>query len=493
MGFEILGPDVTRSYRRKEEETLAFKPGEKPHDLDTERAVLAGLLLSSESFSEIQNFLKKEDFFLPAHQDIFEAMQSLGMKNIPIDLTTLAGMLRDQGKLELVGGASYLTQIASIPVTSLHTLDYSRIVADLSWRRRLLEAAELCRSAALKPGDTRDIASDIEKRIFDATQERKSSSLVKVSDILPDSIKELERRADNKGQHVSGVLTGLTRLDDTLNGLRPGQLIVLAAGPGTGKTSLSTNIMYEAAVKQAKNVLFFSLEMTREEVTERILSFASNIDAGKLRSGHLSPADFNELFYAADEIGSAPMYIDDRSIVTPYDVLATTRKLASTLKLRDPKATIDLVVVDYIQIMKAGTRTENRALEVAAITGGLKTIAKEMRVPVLALSQLNRERSKRTGTEARPQLSDLKDSGAIEADADVVLFIHREQGNDTDSRAPARAEIIVAKQRSGPTGIVPVTWLGHLTRFSNYIDDNAYNENDYPLTEFKGDPSDIGL
>ena len=212
----------------------------------------------------------------------------------------------------------------------------------------------MCRGAALKPGDTRDIASDIERRIFDATQERKNSSLVKLGDILPESIKELERRADNRGQVVAGVNTGLTQLDNQLNGFRPGQLIVLAAGPGTGKTALSNNIMYDAAVKNGKTVLFFSLEMTREELTERVLSFAAGIDAGKIRNGHLSPADFNELFYAADEIGNAQMFIDDRSTLTPYDVLATTRKLASTLKLRDPNATIDLVIVDYIQIMKVG-------------------------------------------------------------------------------------------------------------------------------------------
>jgi replicative DNA helicase len=477
MGFEIPAPDsgggggkVSRNYRRKDADPLAFQPGEKPHDLDTERAVLSGIFLSMEAFSDIQAQLKSEDFFLPAHQEVYDAMLKLGMKNVPIDLTTVAGYLREQGRLEAIGGAAYLSQIANIPSTSMHAVEYSKIVKDLSWRRKLLEAAEYCRSCALKPGDTRDLAAEIEKRVFNATQEKKTSKISKLGDLLPDAIRELERRADNKGIQTTGVRTGLRDLDEMLMGLRPGQLVVLAAGPGTGKTSLAANVMYHASVKEKKNVLFFSLEMTQEEVVERILASAAKIDSNRLRSGNLSAKDFNELFYAADAIGNAPMFIDDRSICTPYDVLGQARKLISTMNLTNPGASIDLVVVDYIQIMKSGVNVENRALEVAAITGGLKAIAKDLKVPVLALSQLNRDRAKRTGTDSkRPQLSDLKDSGAIEADADVVLFIHREQGPDSDSRAPAEAEIIVAKQRSGPTGIVKVTWLGHITSFSDFI------------------------
>jgi replicative DNA helicase len=479
MGFEIPTPggdgnqisSVTRAYRRRDgAQELAFQPGEKPHDLETERAVLAGIFRSSEVFSEVQNHIKVDDFFLPAHQDIFNSMLKLSLKNIPIDLQTAAGYLREQGTLDRCGGAAYLSQITLTPSTSFHAIEYAKIVADLSWRRRLLDAAEMCRSYALKPGDTRDIASEIEKRVFGATQEKKSTKLIKIGDLLSDAIKEFERRADNQGVAFSGVTTGLKDLDECLSGFRPGQLIVLAAGPGTGKTSLAANIMHHAAVKSKKNVLFFSLEMTQEEVVERILAFSANIDATRLRNGSLSPKDFNELFFAADELGTAPMFIDDRSVLTPYDVLAQTRKLSSVLNMQREGAQVDLIVVDYIQIMKSGVNNENRALEVAAITGGLKSIAKEMKVPVLALSQLNRDRAKRTGTESkRPQLSDLKDSGAIEADADVVLFIHREQGPDSDSRAPSEAEIIVAKQRSGPTGIVKVTWLGHLTKFTDYI------------------------
>jgi replicative DNA helicase len=369
----------------------------------------------------------------------------------------------------------------------MHAVEYSRIIKDLSWRRKLLEASEFCRAAALKTGDTRDIASEIEKRIFNATQEKKTVKLSRLGDLLPEAIRALELRADNKGMITAGVQSGLRDLDQQINGMRPGQLIVLAAGPGTGKTSLAANVMYHAAVKQRKNVLFFSLEMTQEEVVERILASAARIDSGKLRSGNLSAKDFNELFYAADAIGSAPMYIDDRSVCTPYDVLAQARKLISTMNLTTPGAGIDLIVVDYIQIMKSGANVENRALEVAAITGGLKAIAKDLKVPVLALSQLNRDRAKRTGADSkRPQLSDLKDSGAIEADADVVLFIHREQGPETDSRAPSEAEIIVAKQRSGPTGIVKVTWLGHLTSFADYI-----NPGYAPVEYGQGPPVDL--
>ncbi len=499
MGFEVPGEgpastnQVARSFRRKDaSNNLAFAPGERPHDINTERAVLAGIFLSNETFPEIQNWVRTEDFFLPAHQDIFDAMKKLSMKSIPVDLTTVAGYLREQGQLDRIGGAPYLSQIAMTPSTSMHAVEYSKIVSDLSWRRRLLDAAEMCRSAALKPGDTRDIASEIEKRVFGATQEKKSTRLAKIGDLLPDAIKEFERRADQQGAPPAGVLTGLKDLDEVVSGFRPGQLIVLAAGPGTGKTSLAANIMYYSAVKQRKNVMFFSLEMTQEEVVERILAFSANIDATKLRSGQLNPNDFNELFYAADELGTAPFYIDDRSILSPYDVLAQSRKLSAQLNIETPGHQVDFIVVDYIQIMKSGINSENRALEVAAITGGLKAIAKELRVPVLALSQLNRDRAKRTGNDSkRPQLSDLKDSGAIEADADVVLFIHREQGPDTDSRAPSEAEIIVAKQRSGPTGIVRVTWLGHLTKFTDYVNTGGYAPPEYVVNN-PADPRDLG-
>jgi replicative DNA helicase len=495
MGFEILGPDsqnITKGYRRKDAVPLAFRPDEKPHDLDTERAVLAGLFLFTECFSDVQNLLKDADFFLPAHTQIYSCMRKLSLKNIPIDITTVAGFLRDEGTLESCGGAPYLSQIASIPMTSMHTVEYARIIADLAWRRRLLEVSDRCRSSALRTGDTRDIAAEIEQLVFGATQEKKNSQMARVGDLLDNALHELERRADTKGLDANTVMTGLRDLDETLGGFRPGQLLVLAAGPGTGKTSLAANIMYHAAVKQQKNVLFFSLEMTQNEVVERILAFAANVDSTKLRSGNLSPKDFNMLFQAADEIQSAPMYVDDRSAVTPYDILAQARKLSAEINIRRPGQKVDLIVADYIQIMKSGGSTENRALEVAAITGGLKAIAKEMKVPVLALSQLNRDRAKRAG-DNRPQLSDLKDSGAIEADADAVMFIHREQqGSDTDSRAPAKAEIIIAKQRSGPTGTINLTWLGHLTRFTDYVDSDRFGP---PPAELEGGgrEPDIGM
>jgi len=483
MAFEIDngGGNPTSEgsrYRRKEQSLVAFAPGEKPHDIPTERAVLAGLILSTDAMMEVQNFMQASHFFLPAHQDIYNAMIQLGFKGTPVDLTTLAGYLRDEGKLELIGGLSYLSEIISTPSTSLHAVDYARHVEDLAWRRRMLEAAENCRAAALKPGDTREIASEIEKSIFAATQERKTSHLQKIGDLLPDAIKEFERRADHKGIPENSVQSGLTDLDEQLSGFRPGQLVVLAARPGMGKTSLAANMICNAGIKHHKNVLFFSLEMTQQEVVERIMAQTANIDLGKLRNGNLSHKDFNNLFHAADEIGAAPLFIDDRSIISPYDVLATARKLNSQLHLVRADAQIDLIVVDYIQIMKSGGRVENRALEVAAITGGLKAIAKDLKVPVLALSQLNREGAKRPNESRRPQLSDLKDSGAIEADADVVLFIHREFNPDQDSRAPAEAEIIVAKQRSGPTGIIKVTWLGHLTQFSNFIHESVNYSSD---------------
>lgn len=489
MAFEISGGNSsnnTSRFRRKDAPMLAFAPGERPHDIQVEMAVLAGIILYPEALNDIQAKVKLTDFYLPAHHDIFECMQNLAFKNRPIDLTTVMSGLKESGKLEGIGGASYLAKIADTPSTSAHALEYAQIVADLSWRRRLLDAADLCRSAALKAGDTRDIALEVEKQVFDATQERKTQQLTKVGDLLTTLIEDFERRKDNQGiPDPNCILTGLTDLDNKITGFRPGQLVVLAAGPGTGKTALSVNIIHHAAIKQKKNILFFSLEMTRNEIVERMMSFAAGVDAGKLRSGNLSPDDFNELYFAADELANAGIFIDDRSLISPYDVLAASRKLVSAERLSNPNFKLDLIVCDYIQIMKSGANTESRSVEVAAITGGLKAIAKEMNVPVLALSQLNRDRSKRTGQGEtnRPQLSDLRDSGAIEQDADIVMFIHREMGPDQDSRAPAEAEIILAKHRAGPTGNIKVTWLGHLTRYCDYVSSNYVSNNYQQLPE----------
>ncbi len=478
MAFEIVGTDDSSSsskgarFRRRDSNSeMAFAPGEKPHDVETEKAVLAGILLFNEVLNDIQYILKAHDFFLPSHQAIYEAVKQLAFKNRPVDLTTLMGALRESGKIDLAGGASYLAEIAQTPATSSHSVEYAQIVADLSWRRRLQDAAQAALGLSLRAGDTREIAQEVEKRIFDAAQERKTTQMVKVSELLSDVIEEFEKRADSGGVPDPTIVpTGFRDLDECLTGFRPGQLIVLAAGPGTGKTALSVNIMHNAAVKQKKTILFFSLEMTQKEIVERMMSFSAGVDSTKLRKGNLSPEDFNNLYYAADELNSAPLYIDDRSLVSPFDILAQARKLVSSLRLAQSDARLDMIVVDYIQIMKAGSQTESRSVEVAQITGGLKAIAKELNVPVLALSQLNRQRSKREGSpeSKKPQLSDLRDSGAIEQDADVVMFIHREMGSEVDSRAPSEAEIIVAKHRAGPTKTVKLTWLGSQTRFTDW-------------------------
>ncbi len=471
MALEIVGGGRRRGGGNgggNDRTPMAFKIGDRPHDIDTEKALIASVLLSNDCLLEIQGFFKKEMLFLPNHQSIFEAMVQLSFKGTPVELTTLANYLKEHGLLERIGGAEYLAEISQSPATALHAMEYARFLRDLAWRRRLIEAGEMCRGLALKAGETNDIASEIEKTIFEATQEKKNSSVERIGSLLGQALKDIEFRSDNQGAMDVGCKTGLKDLDECLLGLRPGNLVVLAARPGMGKTSLASNIMVNAAMKQKKAVLFMSLEMTKEEVCERMISFVSGVDLQKIKTGKLSGEDFEELFYAAEQCEDAPLYVDDRSVVSPYDVLAEARKIKSLLQMERKGIELGLVVVDYIQIMKSGGFAENRALEVGQITGGLKAIAKDLKVPVLALSQLNREVAKRGTDIKRPQLSDLKDSGAIEADADVVIFIHREQGPDTDSRAPCEAELIVAKHRAGPTKAVKVTWLGHLTKFSDY-------------------------
>ncbi|NCN27616.1 replicative DNA helicase [bacterium] len=463
------GSSSGSSYKAQPRIQAAYSPGEKPHNIDLEKACLAGVIRSGDNFIEVQDEISASDFFYPAHQFIFETIVQLNFQSTPVDLNTIVDYLKNNAKLKRVGGPEYVADVAATPSSSLHTIEYAKKLKDLSWRRTMIENLERCSSLALATGATNEIAAEIEKNIFGATQEKKQKRMARLGQLLDGAITEYEKRSESGGKDENAVMTGLKDLDDTLSGLRPGQLVVLAARPGMGKTSLAANIMYDIACHQNKPVLFFSLEMTQEELVDRIISFAANIDQSKLRSGRLTQEDFQELFYAADDCKEAPLYIDDRSVCSPYDVLAQARRLISELSLQNPDTRLGLIVVDYIQIMKSGGRQESRTLEVAAITGGLKAIAKELKVPVLALSQLNREGAKRPGESKKPQLSDLRDSGAIEADADAVLFIHREQGEHTDSRAPSEAEIIVAKQRSGPTRNVKVTWLGHLTRFTDYI------------------------
>lgn len=448
---------------------MAFRPGDKPHDLEMERALLAGILLNGDVLLDFGDDVHEDDFFLPGHREIFAACRKLAFDNIPIDLQTLASYLRDHAKLDIVGGVDYLSQLALTPSTSLHAKEYARSVHDLAWRRRIQDAGEKCMAAALKAGDTRMIASEVEQAIFNATQEIKTTVVAKLGDILPAFISDLEKRADNPHAANNLIMSGFRDLDACLNGFRPGQLVVIAARPGMGKTSLAANILHDVAIHQGKGVLFFSLEMTKNELAERIISFSSRVDLTRIRSVNLRPDDFQALFEAADELERAPLYIDDRSVITPFDVMQTARRVKSLMIAKGEQ--IGLIVVDYIQIMKGGGFTENRSLEVAQITGGLKAIAKELGVPVIALSQLNREGSKRGAGESRkPQLSDLRDSGAIEADADIVIFIHREQMEENDSRAPSDAELIIAKNRAGPTKPIRVTWLGHLTRYTDYVD-----------------------
>lgn len=475
MSFEVKPPGGSnydgpgRRYRRDERSAMAFRPGDKPHDLEIERALLAGILLNGDVLLDFGDDVHQDDFFLPGHREIFAACRKLAFDNIPIDLQTLASHLRDHGKLELVGGVDYLSQLALTPSTSLHAKEYAKSVHDLAWRRRIQEAGEKTIAAALKAGDTRSIASEVEQSIFNATQEIKTTQVAKLGDILPNFISDLEKRADNPHAASNLIMSGFRDLDGCLNGFRPGQLVVIAARPGMGKTSLAANILHDVAIHQGKGVLFFSLEMTKNELAERIISFSSRVDLTRIRSVNLRPDDFQALFEAADELERAPLYIDDRSVITPFDVMQTARRVKSMLTARGEQ--MGLIVVDYIQIMKGGGFSENRSLEVAQITGGLKAIAKEMGVPVIALSQLNREGAKRgTGESRKPQLSDLRDSGAIEADADIVIFIHREQMEENDSRAPSDAELIVAKNRAGPTKPIRVTWLGHLTRYTDYVD-----------------------
>jgi replicative DNA helicase len=333
----------------------------------------------------------------------------------------------------------------------------------------------------------KDLVNEVERIVFAATQERASSNVASLHEVLQLTVDEIDRRAQRAGDEPEGVLTGLPDLDRKVFAFGPGQLVIIAARPGQGKTSLAGNVIANAVSKQGKTVLFFSLEMLRTEIGTRLLAAEAMVDFSKIRrSDNLSTQEWDAIYQGAERLQSGgDLFIDDRSALTPYDIVSTARKLDTVLRAQG-KRPLDMIVVDYIQIMRSGQSAESKAVEVGQISGALKSIAKDFKIPVVALAQLNREGA-RQGTEGRPQLIHLKDSGSIEQDADLVLLIHRNQSDQTDSRAATEAEIIVAKNRNGETGPVSVMWLGHLTSFTSAVRAGSYAadvvasfENDQP-------------
>jgi replicative DNA helicase len=432
----------------------------KHEDLSAERAVLGALLFDGSLLASVAEILLPEDFALPAHADIFSAMLALDLSHRPIDLLTLAEELKTRGKLTVVGGPAYLTSLDQGVPFAHNAAQYAKIVKEKATRRNLAHVAkEIFHLASQSAGELDAIIDEAERKLFYVSDKRRTGDLVPMGELMDSALALLERmRKSDTG--VTGLSTGFMDLDALLTGFHPGELIVIAARPGVGKTSLAMNMALSVARKENRAVGIFSLEMPSLQLLTRLLATAARVDVKKLRGGRLSANDEAKLQDVAAELFQVKLYIDDTGALSSFDLRAKARRL----KAREPD--LALLVIDYLQLMHQRGRVENRQLEVAEISRSLKQLAKELDVPVVALSQLSRKVEERKG--GRPMLSDLRESGAIEQDADVVMFIHREEeGEDNKSKTNIPMELIVAKQRNGPIGSVDLVFLSEYTRFES--------------------------
>ncbi|HVU01562.1 MAG TPA: replicative DNA helicase [Polyangiaceae bacterium] len=489
--------------RRDRHETPDLRPSPgrvPPHDLDAEAAVLSAVLLSNEAFDEVSDVLRPEHFYSDANRKVFEAVIELQTAGRPVDVVTVATWLRDRDRLAAVGGTPYLAQLTDAIPAVAHVPAYARVVRE-KWRvRQLISTCQ--RFAAEGYAGCEDVQVFIdqaEQAVFDIARVPENTAVRPVHEAIHGAF-EILVAASKRGEGITGVPTGFDRLDRKCAGLHKGDLYIVAGRPGMGKTSFVLNIAVNVAsprrVRQLDSedrlgaeveqpgwgVGFFSLEMPREQLASRLLAVEARVDVSRIRSGNIKHEDWNKLTDAAARIGRLPIWLDDTPALGLLDLRAKIRRLKAEIARKatgGPEAQdLGLVVIDYLQLMQGRRDAASREQEISELSRGLKQLAKEMGVPVMALSQLNRSVETRTTKDKRPQLSDLRESGAIEQDADAIIFIYRDDYYNQESTERGVAEIILAKQRNGPTGTVKVRFSAEFTRFDNLATD------DYEFDEF---------
>jgi replicative DNA helicase len=433
-----------------------------PQSIEAEQAVLGGLLLDNSTWDSIADRLRAEDFYRRDHQQIFTAIAELSARSEPSDAVTLAEYLAAKGLAEETGGLAYLAGLARDTPTAANIRAYADIVRERSLLRQLIRVSgEVAASAYESEGRTAvELVDEAERRVFEIAEQgrRTGSGFVPLHDILGATIDRLDLLQQTQGQ-LTGVSTGYHDLDRMTAGLQPGDLIIVAGRPSMGKTTLALNIAENAAIGASTPVAVFSMEMSRDQLAMRMISSLGRVDQSHLRTGNFGDEDWARINGAIAQMKTAPIYIDDSGALTPTEVRARARRL------KREKGGLGLIVVDYLQLMQVPGTKENRATEISEISRSLKALAKELRVPVIALSQLNRSVEQRT--DKKPVMSDLRESGAIEQDADLIVLIYREEVYEPETARKGIADIIIAKQRNGPTGEVHLTFLGKYTRFEN--------------------------
>lgn len=427
-----------------------------PHDLVAEQCVLGGMMLSKDAISDVLEVIRAQDYYRPAHQIIHDVILDLYGRGEPADAVTVAAELTRTGDIARTGGAPYLhTLIASVP-TAANAGYYARIVRERAILRRLVEVGtRIVQLGYAGDGDANELVDRAEAEIYGVTDRRVSEDYLPLAEIMPGALDEIEA-IGSRGGTLAGVPTGFADLDALTNGLHPGQMIVIAARPAIGKSALALDICRSASVKHGQTSVLFSLEMSRNEITMRLLSAEARVPLHAMRTGQLGEDDWTRLARRMSEVVDAPLFIDDSPNMSMMEIRSKCRRLKQRNDLR-------LVVIDYLQLMSSPRRVENRQQEVSELSRSLKLLAKELNVPVVALAQLNRGPEMRT--DKRPLLADLRESGSIEQDADVVILLHREDAYERESPRAGEADLIVAKHRNGPTTTVTVAFQGHYSRF----------------------------
>ncbi len=428
-----------------------------PQNIDAEMSLLGAVLIDEETLADISEHVTIKDFYDKRHATIFDGMMRLYEKHKPVDLLTLTDELKRKDELDGIGGSSYLTELTNYVPTSAHAEAYAEIVAQKAVRRRLIKAsAEISELGFNEDTSTQELLEKAESELFSVSDQSLKQDLVSLESILTDSFDRLEELHRNKGS-LRGIRTGYRDLDNMTAGLQRSDLIILAARPAMGKTTLVTNLAYNVATIAKQPVLFFSLEMSKEQLVDRMLADASGVDAWNIRTGNLSDDDFSKLSEAMGEMAEAPIFIDDTPGLSVLEMRTKARRAAHEQPL-------GLIIVDYLQLMQGSGRSDgNRVQEVSEISRGLKLIARELNVPVIALSQLSRSVESRSPQV--PQLADLRESGSIEQDADIVMFIYREAYYNPETERENITDLIIAKHRNGPTGKVELYFHPERLRF----------------------------
>jgi replicative DNA helicase len=431
-----------------------------PQDLAAEQSVLGGMLLSKDAIADVLEKLRPGDFYRPAHQNVYDAILDLYGRGEPADAVTVAAELDRRGLLRRIGGAPYVHTLISMVPTAANAGYYAEIVAEKALLRRLVEAGTRVVQYGYAGAEGADVAEVVDRaqaEIYDVTDRRLSEDFVPLEDLLQPTMDEIDAIASNGGL-ARGVPTGFTELDEVTNGLHPGQMIIVAARPGMGKSTLGLDFMRSCSIKHRMASVIFSLEMSKSEIVMRLLSAEAKIKLADMRSGRMSDDDWTRLARRMSEISEAPLYIDDSPNLTMMEIRAKARRLRQRADLR-------LVVVDYLQLMTSGKKVESRQIEVSEFSRHLKLLAKELEVPVIAISQLNRGPEQRT--DKKPMLADLRESGSLEQDADMVILLNRPDAFERDDPRGGEADLILAKHRNGPTKTVTVAHQLHLSRFTN--------------------------